>query len=65
MVGLTFVIPVAFVNWYPCLYLLGRTDPFGMPEGFQFASPLAGAVTVAVALLAWRFGVRHYTSTGS
>src|SRR3712207_8213453 len=24
LVGLTFVIPVAFVNWYPCLYLLGR-----------------------------------------
>ena len=39
MVGLTFVIPVAFVNWYPCLYLLGRTDPFGTPEALQFASP--------------------------
>ena len=65
LVGLTFVIPVAFVNWYPCLYLLGRTDPFGMPEALQFASPLAGAVTVAAALVVWRFGVRHYTSTGS
>ena len=42
LVGLTFVIPVAFVNWYPCLYLLGRSDPSGMPEAFQFASPVAG-----------------------
>ena len=65
LVGLTFVIPVAFVNWYPCLYLLGRTDPFGMPNGFQFASPLAAAVTVGASLLVWRSGVRHYTSTGS
>ena len=65
LVGLTFVIPVAFVNWYPCLYLLGRTDPFGMPDEFQFASPLAAAVTVGASLLVWRSGVRHYTSTGS
>ena len=65
LVGLTFVIPVAFVNWYPCLYLLGRTDPAGMPEAFQFLSPLAAVLSVVLALLMWRSGVRHYTSTGS
>ncbi|WP_210443231.1 ABC transporter permease [Nocardioides sp. SYSU D00065] len=65
LVGLTFVVPVAFVNWYPCLYLLGRTDPFGTPDAFRFASPLAALVTVGAALLVWRTGVRHYTSTGS
>jgi ABC-2 type transport system permease protein len=65
MVGLTFVIPVAFVNWYPALQVLGRADPFGMPEWLQFASPLAAAATMAGALLVWRSGVRHYTSTGS
>lgn len=65
MVGLTFVIPVAFVNWYPALYVLGRDDPFGMPGWLQFASPLAAVVTCALALLVWRTGVRHYTSTGS
>ena len=30
--ALTFVLPLAFVNWYPCLYLLGRDDPFGLPD---------------------------------
>jgi ABC-2 type transport system permease protein len=65
LVGLTFVIPVAFVNWYPCLFLLGRSDPTGMPEAFQFLSPVAGVLTMAAALLVWRSGVRHYTSTGS
>ena len=63
--ALTLVVPVAFANWYPTLYLLGREDPFGMPEWLQFASPLAALVTVALALLVWRTGVRHYTSTGS
>lgn len=65
MVALTFVIPVAFVNWYPALFVLGREDPFGMPAWLQFVSPLAAVATVAVALLVWRTGVRHYTSTGS
>jgi ABC-2 type transport system permease protein len=65
VVALTLVVPVAFANWYPTLYLLGREDPFGMPEWLQFASPLAALVTVVLALLVWRTGVRHYTSTGS
>ena len=36
---LTFVLPLAFVNWYPCLYLLDRDDPFGLPDWVAFASP--------------------------
>jgi ABC-2 type transport system permease protein len=63
--GLTFLIPVAFVNWYPCLYLLGLEDPFGLPEWLQFCSPVAAALVLGGALLAWRTGVRHYASTGS
>ena len=65
LLGLTFVVPVAFANWYPTLYLLGREDPFGMPSWLQHASPVAALATLAVSLLAWRQGVRHYTSTGS
>ena len=30
--ALTFLLPIAFVNWYPCLYLLGRSDPFDLPH---------------------------------
>jgi len=65
MRSLTFVIPVAFVNWYPCLYLLGRDDPFGLPGWLQLASPVVAVLAVFVSLLVWRTGVRHYTSTGS
>lgn len=65
VVSLTFLLPVAFVNWYPCLYLLDRPDPFGMPGWFALASPLVAVVLAALAALAWRTGVRHYTSTGS
>jgi len=65
VVALTFVVPVAFVNWYPCLYLLGEPDPFGMPSWFAVLSPFVAVLTLTVAGAAWRLGVRHYTSTGS
>ena len=62
---LTFVVPVAFVNWYPALFILDRSDPFGFPSWLQFASPLAAAVVLGATALVWRTGVRHYRSTGS
>ena len=63
--ALTFVVPVAFVNWYPSLLILDRPDPFGLPAGLQLASPAAAAVLCGLAALAWRAGVRSYRSTGS
>jgi viologen exporter family transport system permease protein len=63
--GLTFVIPLAFVNWEPTLYVLGRPDPLGLPTPVRFASPLVAAMLCGVAAVAWRSGLRHYRSTGS
>ncbi|MFZ2502886.1 MAG: ABC transporter permease [Nocardioides sp.] len=63
--SLTFVLPIAFVNWYPCLALLERPDPFGFPEWFAWLPPVVALILAALAALAWRTGIRHYTSTGS
>ncbi len=63
--GLTFLLPLAFVNWYPALYVLDKPDPFGFPAAFQLASPIAALALASVTWLVWRTGVRHYTSTGS
>ncbi|MBI4976049.1 MAG: ABC-2 family transporter protein [Spirochaetes bacterium] len=61
----TVIIPLACVSFYPALAMLGRTDPGGMPLVLQYLSPLAGFVFLGFALVVWKFGVRHYRSTGS
>jgi ABC-2 type transport system permease protein len=63
--GVTYVLPLAFVNWQPGLYVLGRDDPFGTPGFMRFLGPAAALVLALLAALAWRQGVRHYRSTGS
>lgn len=63
--GVTFVIPLAFVNWLPALRLLGRDDPLGLPGWVDFAGPAVAALCCVLAGLAWRAGLRAYRSTGS
>jgi len=62
---LTFIVPLACVAYFPVLLILGRPDPLGTPAWFGGVSPIAGFVFLAISFVAWRFGVRHYTSTGS
>ncbi|MEC4015150.1 ABC transporter permease [Streptomyces sp. H27-D2] len=63
--GVTFIVPLAFVNWLPALHILGRADPLGLPGWLDFAGPLVALLTCGVAGLAWRAGLRGYRSTGS
>jgi ABC-2 type transport system permease protein len=62
---LGFVIPLAFVSYYPVLFILGKPDPLGLPSYMTFLSPVAAVFLVVVAVLVWRTGVRHYRGTGS
>ena len=57
---LTFVVPVACIAYFPVAWVLGRDVP-----RLAVATPLFGFLFLAVSLWVWRFGVRHYTSTGT
>ena len=61
----TFVVPGAFVNFLPTLYLLGKPDPFGFPGWVRFSSPLVALALFLLARASWLTAVRHYRSTGS
>ena len=67
----TFVYPLAFVNYVPALALLRRADassilPSGTnPADVTWLAPVVAVAFLAVALGAWRIGVRRYQGTGS
>jgi ABC-2 type transport system permease protein len=59
-----FVVPLAFVAYFPSLYVLDKPDPLGSPAALQFLAPVVGVVSGIVGGLVWRFAVRHYRSAG-
>jgi ABC-2 type transport system permease protein len=63
--AVTFVVPLAFVNYYPVLYVLGKPAPLGLPSWIGLLAPAVAVVMTGLASLAWRGGLRRYRSTGS
>jgi ABC-2 type transport system permease protein len=61
----TYFVPAIFLNYAPALYILGKPDPLGLPGFAPFLSPAVGAGMFGIALAFWRYGIRHYQSTGS
>jgi ABC-2 type transport system permease protein len=61
----TFVVPLAFVNYYPVLFVLDKPVPLGLPSWTGLLSPLVAAVVAVLGGIAWRTGIRRYRSTGS
>jgi len=60
-----YIVPLATLNYFPALALLGRDDPLGFPVWLAWGSPAVGVVFLLVSLRVWRVGERHYRSTGS
>lgn len=61
----TYLIPAAFLSYFPVLHVLGRPLPDGLPGWAAFLPPVIGPLLLAAAFAFWRVGVRHYHGTGS
>jgi len=61
----TYIIPAIFLNYYPALYILNKTDPLNLPPIAAFLSPVVGIGTLFLAFQFWKIGIRHYQSTGT
>lgn len=62
----TFVVPIACFTYFPILAILNKQDSvMHSPAWFQWTAPICGFVFLLVTLRIWRFGERHYRSTGS
>lgn len=62
---MAFMVPGAFVAYYPALAILSKPDPLGLPAVLPYSAPLVAVLAAGVAALAWRAGLRHYVGTGS
>jgi ABC-2 type transport system permease protein len=60
-----FIIPIGFANYPAALFLLGRSDPLGLPGWSAWLAPVVAGLFCALALALWRFGVSKYQSSGS
>ena len=56
----TYVIPIALFQYYPFLYLIGRSEDVRL-----IFLPLLGFLFLILCYLFFRFGLRRYKSTGS
>lgn len=60
-----FVVPLACLNYFPGMAILGKTDVLGSTRLLSWVSPLIGLAFLAITLRIWEIGVRRYRSTGS
>lgn len=62
---LIYVVPFAFVNYFPCQFLLRKEDMGQYPEIFMYLTPFIGVGMFAAAYLFWKYSIRFYKSSGN
>lgn len=62
---LTFVIPVAFINFYPAQYFLKKNDFLGFNPILAHMTPMVGIALFVLAYAMFFLGIKNYKSTGS
>ena len=62
---LTFIIPYAFVNFYPSIYFLNKSGDTVFHPILQYGTPIVGVIFIVVAYKIWTLGIKHYESSGS
>ncbi|HEX3466669.1 MAG TPA: ABC-2 family transporter protein [Candidatus Elarobacter sp.] len=65
-VVLAFVVPFAFMNYFPATFLLHKTeDGLHLNPAVGLLTPLVGLVAFALGYAFWRVGIDRYQGTGS
>ena len=60
-----YVVPFAFVNYFPAQYLLRKEDMKLYQEVYMYMTPLVGVIIYVIAYIFWRISIKRYTSTGN
>ncbi len=59
---LTYIFPLAFINYYPSLYILEREDVGNI---LNFMTIPVAVILSGTAMYVWRISLEHYNSAGS
>ncbi len=59
---LTYILPMAFINYYPALYILEREDSGNI---LNFMTLPVSFLLAGIAAIVWKKALNHYSSTGS
>ncbi|MDE7283357.1 MAG: ABC-2 family transporter protein [Lachnospiraceae bacterium] len=60
-----YVVPFAFVNYFPAQYLLRKEDMSDYPSIYLYLTPAVGAFLYLAAYGFWRYSLRFYKSSGN
>ena len=61
----TGIIPVAFMNYYPALFLLDKVNRSNSGWWLSYMSPLVALLLVGIVSVVWRLALKRYSSSGS
>ncbi len=60
-----FVVPFAFVNYFPAQYLLQKPDMAQYPAVFMYLTPVIGTGMYLLAYWFWKYSLKYYKSSGN
>ena len=60
-----FIVPFAFVNYFPSQYFLNKKDMAEFWHGYIYLTPVIGIVLYTLTCGLWKISLRHYESTGN
>lgn len=64
-VCMIFVVPFAFVNYFPAQYLLHKPDMAQYPDIFMYLTPVIGTGMYLLAYWFWKYSLKYYKSSGN
>lgn len=60
-----YVIPFAFVNYFPAQFFLKKPEMSSFWSGYPYFTPFVAAIIFVLVYFFWKQGVRRYSSTGT
>lgn len=60
-----YVVPFAFVNYFPAQFLLRKKDMANYPSVYMYIAPFIGVVLYLLSYIFWRYSLKYYKSTGN